>query len=158
MLSHPCNRNAFTMTFLILLFTGCASSPPEDELIYNSQGKIDLKESMKGRREIVVPIEQLDKLDPDQLKGKKLEIIYENAPRSRSKEKAKFEKGGLKIEVLDAPSEQNLKDITITPDEPSTSSPPTKKQDALALEHLLPLWKTVFILPHLNWGQFVSRF
>ncbi|MDO8546830.1 MAG: hypothetical protein Q7R68_05670 [Nitrospirales bacterium] len=101
--------------FLILM-AGCKASP-EDTLVRDSQGNIDLKESMKGKREIVVPLDQLNKIDPEQLKGKKQEIVFPKKPKMQGQRQGVLEKGGRKIEDYTTPVEENLQGITITPDE-----------------------------------------
>jgi hypothetical protein len=93
----------------------------------DSQGMIDLKESMKEKGEIVVPLDQLDKLDPEQMKGKKKEIIYgKKPPKLVSPGRSAINKGGSKIENRTTPLEENLQGIKVTPDE--TEAPPAHEE------------------------------
>ncbi|MEK6694640.1 MAG: hypothetical protein AABY67_04690 [Nitrospirota bacterium] len=112
-----------------MLILSASNVAHTEELKLDSQGKIDLKESMKGKGEVVVPLDQLDKLDPEQLKGKKKEIVYgKKPPRPQSPKQSVLEKGGTKIENYTAPVEENLQGIKVTPDQTETS--PSREENS----------------------------
>jgi hypothetical protein len=115
-------NNPAISVLLLTLLAGCAS---EDKLVVDSQGKIDLKATMKYKGEVFVPIDKLDKLDPEQLKGKRIEIIY--GPRGRNQGKTAIQKGGTIAENFTAPFEENIQGVIITPE--TSETPPTTTLD-----------------------------
>lgn len=112
---------------IVLILSGHDGAYPEEALKLDSQGKIDLKESMKDKGEIIVPLDQLDKLDPEQIKGKRKEIIYgKKPPKTGNIGRAFIDKHGSKIENRTTPLEENLQGIKVMPDQ--AEAPPAHEE------------------------------